>query len=199
MPIAAPSTTMMAAPPQICDGPRAIKGVVASVGGLEDQSRRDSKRGKRNEGGRDDNGSSDGRSIRVGSRGRNLVDRRKCILFSHSETLFSFLVADVRKADISPIGPFLVSRVQFELATEELPVDLFGRLDPDSVHIAKTASRSILGSMNDLALHWEHAVEVSRGLEWTDVAGTNRRLRRMPMGALRYANPIELVRERADR
>src|SRR5213594_489287 len=117
------------------------------------------------------------------------LDRRKCILFSHAETLFSFLVADVRKADIWPIGPFLVSRVEFELATEELPVDLFRRLDPDSAHITNTASRSILGSMNDLAFHWEHVVEVSRGLEWTDVAGTNRRLRRVPMGAIRYANP----------
>ena len=127
------------------------------------------------------------------------LDRRKCILFTHAETLFSFLVADVLKADVSPIGPFLVSRVEFELATEELPVDLFGRLDRDSVHIAKTASRSILGSMNDLAFQWEHTVEASGGLESTDVAGTNRRLRRMPMGAIRYAHPIDLVRERAER
>jgi len=127
------------------------------------------------------------------------LDRRKCILITHAETLFSFLVADVFKADVCPIGPFLVSRVEFELATEELPVDLFGRLDPESVQIARTSSRSVLGSMNDLGFQWEHTVQASGGLESTDVAGTNRRLRRVPMGAIRYAHPIDLARERADR
>jgi hypothetical protein len=125
------------------------------------------------------------------------LDRRKCILITHAETLFSFLAADVLKAGVSPIGPFLVDRIEFELATEELPVDLFGRLDPASVQIARTSSRSVLGSMNDLALHWAHAVHASGGLNSTDVAGTNRRLRRMPMGAIGHAQPIDLARTRA--
>lgn len=33
------------------------------------------------------------------------IERKKCILFAHAETLFCFLVTDVRKADYSPIGP----------------------------------------------------------------------------------------------
>ena len=127
------------------------------------------------------------------------LDRRKCVLITHAETLFSFLVAGVLKAEVSPIGHFLVSRVEFELATEELPVDLFGRLDPDSVQIARTSSRSILGSMNDLAFQWRRTVEMAGGLESTDVASTNRRLRRMPMGAIGHALPIDLARERARR
>jgi hypothetical protein len=127
------------------------------------------------------------------------LDRRKCVLIAHAETLFSFLVAGVLKGDVSRTGPFLVSRVEFELATEELPEDLFGRLDPDAVQIARTSSRSVLGSMNDLALQWKRAVEMTGGLESTDVAGTNRRLRRMPMGAIGHARPIDLARERARR
>lgn len=127
------------------------------------------------------------------------ADRRKCVLITHAETLFTLVAADVRKADLSPIGPFLVSRVEFELVTEELPVDVFGRLNPGSVQIARTSSRSVLGSMNDLAFQWEHAVGASGGLGSTDVADMNRRLRRTPMGAIGYARPIDLARALADR
>jgi len=42
--------------------------------------------------------------------------------------------------------------VELELRSEGLPLDSLGRLDPDSVQLAKTASRSILGFMNEMAV-----------------------------------------------
>jgi hypothetical protein len=70
------------------------------------------------------------------------LDRRKCVLFTHAETLFSFLVPDVLKADLANVGEFFMNHLEFELVTEELPLNCFGRLDRDAVHIAKTRSRS---------------------------------------------------------
>jgi hypothetical protein len=36
------------------------------------------------------------------------IDRRKCLLFTHATTLFPVFAADVRAADIRPIGPYAV-------------------------------------------------------------------------------------------
>ena len=86
------------------------------------------------------------------------VDRQKCLLLTHAGTLFSVFVAGVRKADLRPIGPYVVKVVEAELRSEHLPPDALGRLHPDAVRLAKTASRSILGFMNDIAVHCRYQV-----------------------------------------
>ncbi len=124
-------------------------------------------------------------------------DGRKCLLFTQADTLFSFLVPDVRKADITSIGRMLVGHIQFELATEELPVDSFGRFDPTAVHVVKTRSRSVLASMIDLAFCCEAAVEQNGGLASTEIAKLNRDLRRNPLSAIRPKFAIDLVTDMA--
>jgi hypothetical protein len=37
------------------------------------------------------------------------IERRKCLLFTHAGTLFPIFLADVRKVDLLPIGPYMVS------------------------------------------------------------------------------------------
>jgi len=69
------------------------------------------------------------------------IERRKCLLLTHAGTLFPVFVADVRKADLRPIGPYVVSLVEKHLHSEELAPDTLGRLTPDGVDVAKTASR----------------------------------------------------------
>ena len=39
------------------------------------------------------------------------IDRRKCLLLTHAGTLFPVFVPDIRKADIAPIGPYVVGRI----------------------------------------------------------------------------------------
>ena len=127
------------------------------------------------------------------------LDRRKCILFTHAPTLFAFLVPDVRKAKIVPIGGLLVDRAAFELVTEELPTGALGKLDPASVHVARTASRSVLGSMNEFAFQCETHVYIDGGLDVADIGRLNHRLRRIPMSVIGYRCPIDLAREYASR
>lgn len=59
------------------------------------------------------------------------------------------------------------------------------------VEIAPTASRSVLGSMNDFANHCRW-ISSDRGV--VDVRELEARLDELPCGALRYANPIEVTR-----
>ena len=49
------------------------------------------------------------------------INRQKCILLTHAGTLFSVFRAGVRRADLRPIGNYLVAAVESELRAENLP------------------------------------------------------------------------------
>lgn len=125
------------------------------------------------------------------------IDRRKCLLLTHAGTLFPVFVADVRKADITPIEPYVVSLVEEHLRSEGLASDTLGRLDPGDVHLAKTASRSILGVMNDTPLHARYRIEAMGGIDRCDTFFLNRFLRRaLHYRGGDYATPLGLVAQR---
>ena len=92
--------------------------------------------------------------------------------------------------------PSAVALIHNELRGESLPLDRFGVLDPGSVVPAKTASRSVLGYMTEMARFCGYAVAESGGLARSDVQALNRELRRelhlsrKPPG---YFVPIELA------
>jgi hypothetical protein len=124
------------------------------------------------------------------------LERRKCLLLAHAGTLFSVFVPGVRKADLLPIGATVVSLIHDQLRIEGVPVDRFGLLEPNSVDLAKTASRSVLGYMNEIGRFCECAVAARGGLARCSFDELNRELRRelhlsrQPPG---YFVPIELT------
>lgn len=116
---------------------------------------------------------------------------RKCVLLTHAGTLFSIFVPDVSVVDLRPFGRFVVPVVEAAMGSEGLPVDALGALDPDSEAVAKTASRSVLGCMNDLAIQCEYRIEDAGGLDRLDIDQLNRELRRTILGPLGNTYPIE--------
>jgi hypothetical protein len=124
------------------------------------------------------------------------LDRRKCLLLTHAGTLFPVLVADIHKRDLQPPGPFVAAHIAAALADERLPADLLGPLDPDAVRIARTASRSTLGFMNESAAACRYAVEAAGGLEHTDADALNRFLRRQLHNRDGYRQPLDLALDR---
>jgi hypothetical protein len=127
------------------------------------------------------------------------IDHRKCLLLVHAGTLFSVFAADVRKADLSVIGLAAVNLIQRELQSEDLPLDTFGSLDSAPVMLAKTASRVVLGYMNEMARYCEYAIADAGGLQRCDVQALNLELRRelhLSREAPGYRVSIELVRSR---
>ena len=79
---------------------------------------------------------------------------------------------------------------------ENLPAHTFGELGSEALVVAKTADRSVLGCMNDMAFLAEVAVVQSGDLVSLDNRALNRRLRRNINSARDYRRPIDLVRER---
>ncbi len=65
-----------------------------------------------------------------------------------------------------------------------------------TIMIAKTNSRSILGSMNDLAFQIKFIVHAMGGLVIADLSEINRQLNHIPMSAIKYSVGIEELRRR---
>jgi hypothetical protein len=124
------------------------------------------------------------------------LDRKKCLLLTHAGTLFSAFPAGVRTADLRPLGPYVVNAIEAELRSENLPPDTFGRLHPDAVRLAKTASRSTLGFMNEMAVHLRYEVADAGGLSHCNSSALNHHLRRTLHNRGGYVYPIELVAQR---
>ena len=82
------------------------------------------------------------------------------------------------------------------LLREQLPADTFGRTAPADVSLAKTADRSVLGCMNDMAFMCEAVTTRSGGLATANIADLNRALRRNINSARGYQPPIELTAQR---
>ncbi len=104
------------------------------------------------------------------------IERQKCLLLTHAGTLFSVFRVGVHVADLRPLGNYLVEAIDAELRAEGLPTDTFSALEPDSVQLAKTASRSTLGFMTEMAFELGWIIADKRGL--------------------RRSDPIELVHQR---
>ena len=126
------------------------------------------------------------------------IDRRKCLLLTHAATAFPVLALDVRVPALRDTGSFIVPLIAAALADEALAPDALGPLDPANIQIAKTASRRVLGFMNDTAFMIQIAIDNAGGIEHADASDLNHKLRRhlhrYPSG---YAQPIQLATDRA--
>jgi hypothetical protein len=124
------------------------------------------------------------------------IERQKCLLLTHSGTLFSVFRTGIRVADLRLLGDYVVKAIETELRAERLPAATFAQLDPSDVRIAKTASRSTLGYMKEMAFELEWSIASDGGLDRVDIDELNHALRRQLRSHGRdYARPIELVNE----
>lgn len=135
----------------------------------------------------------------VGSWHANLlsIERRKCVLFTHDMTLFSVFVVGLKRDDFDHIdhvfGQALFKTMllfDFEQAEIERMLDW-------SLHniYTKTNSRSVLGSMNDIAFHLQHHINVDGGLAYADLADLHRRINQIPFKAVGFRFPRECLKE----
>ena len=107
-----------------------------------------------------------------------IVERRKCLLLVHADTLFSVLDTNVRAAQLDHLGFYVATLVVDALASEGLTRTTLGPMDPSGMRVAKTASRSVLGHMNEMTFEAQQFIAQDGGLRHADPDGVNRRLRR---------------------
>ena len=126
------------------------------------------------------------------------VDRKKCVLFTNDLTLYSFLIHLVKKPLSAGLGELFRLGLLKSLMSDGLDDPQVRHMlgSQGSIIIAKTNSRSILGSMNDLAFQIKCIVHTMGGLVITDLSEINRQLNNIPMSAIKYNVGIEELRRR---
>lgn len=125
------------------------------------------------------------------------IDRRKCLLIVHAGTLFALFAADIHVSDLRPLERRIVDLLAAAMLEEGLPTDALGRLQPSDVRLAKTASRHVLGVMNQMAFEIGWHVDQAGGPGNIDVDALNSHLRRsLHTKDGDYRIPLELVHER---
>ena len=126
---------------------------------------------------------------RIGTQtSRGSIGARACCL-THSATLFTIFEADVTASGLRDTGQLVTGLIGRELRREGLQAGTFGDLERQEVLLAKTADRSVLGCMNDMAFLCEHAIAGAGVLARTGLAELNRSLRRNTNSARGYRPP----------
>jgi hypothetical protein len=127
------------------------------------------------------------------------LDGRKCLLLTHAGTLFTIFGSDVRAAQLRATRQLLTQLIEWELLGEGLPISAFGTLHDETLMIDRTADRRLLGCMNDMTFHCEHAIAVAGSLAVITLRLLNLQLHRNTNSSRAYERPIDLMSERISR
>ena len=134
----------------------------------------------------------------LGSWHANLIhiDRRKCVLFVNDKTLVNFITPDVSRAEIRNLNCLFKGYLRCVLADEGVIFPATEKImsEYDEVGYAKTNSKSVLGSMSDLAFHYKYHIQEEGGVHSSAIPDIIRKLNHMPMGAIEYTYPIEALK-----
>ena len=126
------------------------------------------------------------------------IERKKWVLFTNDQTLYSFFVRFVKR----PLLPDFTEVFRLGLFKSLMgegfaePLVEYAVRNHQNVVIAKTTNRTVLGSMNDLAFQIKCLIETMGGLAHADLSEVNRELNRIPMSAIKYRVSIDELRRR---
>lgn len=109
---------------------------------------------------------------------------------SNDKTLFNFIAPDVPRATIRELDKLFRNYLNCILADEDFAEAERTRIlsEYEEIGFANTRSKSVLGSMNDLAFHYIYSILEVGGVHSPEVPEIIRRLNRMPMGAEQWAH-----------
>lgn len=124
------------------------------------------------------------------------IDRRKCVLFTNEATLYSFMVYGVRKADLDDFGHFFMAYLGLNLEYEGFGDEIIEKVlkEDNQIGFGRTQSRSVLGSMNDLANQYWFYLKGHVDVSDFEMVQINQKINRTPMGPLGYAYGIEKLK-----
>lgn len=152
---------------------------------------------KRNGAKRSDLSEDEPKESYLGSWHANLIyiDRKKCLLFVNDKTLFNFIVPDISRAQIKELSNIFRVNLECVLAAEGVSPKAKTKImsEYSSIKYTNTNSKSILGSMNDLAFHYKYLIQSEGGVHSYAVPSIIKKLNHMPMGALEYVFSIDAM------
>ena len=127
-----------------------------------------------------------------------LCRRKKHLIFTHEQSRFSFVVPSIGRYDVRHIGQVFSKKLPKAMFYEEFGAAEIKAVSEqiNSISLAKTESRAVVGSMNEFIRHFKWYMEDELvGVE-PDITTINKKLNEMPMRVFkRYEIPIEKFRK----
>ncbi|MGI8905861.1 MAG: DUF6933 domain-containing protein [Candidatus Sumerlaeaceae bacterium] len=123
------------------------------------------------------------------------LERRKCILFTNAQTLYSCVALDVRKAQLANLLQFFGATLAPVMLADGFTRDQVRQVlhSLGDLHLDRTASRSILGCMNDFTRAIQYRVD-DLGLQYSDAVELGVRCNDTPIGGPNYKWPARELR-----
>ncbi len=127
------------------------------------------------------------------------LNKRKCLLFAHKSTLYTFLALDIVKKDLTDFPKFFRQHFTDQLLADQLIYpQTQSLLDSayESISLLQTDNeRKVIGSMNDCIFRIR--LYGARKGDTLTLSPTfvGHQLNRTPMGAIDYDHPIEKMKE----
>jgi len=119
--------------------------------------------------------------------------RKKCLIFTNTRTLFTFMSFGVNRARIKNLGELFCEGLGKALLDEGFDGALIQRLISEcrDIEFGKANNKSILGVMNDHVLNTKWLVWEDGGLGKCDISRLIKQHNRTPFSTNKYAIPIE--------
>ena len=127
----------------------------------------------------------------------SLTRKKNVLIFMNVKTLYSFFVTDIYRDDLDNIGKTFIFGMIASLENNGFERELIETIINEyaEFEIAKTKSKSILGSMNDHVNHYYSCFEKGSSSRIKTIEEFNKSIVTIPMGALKYKTPLEVFRE----
>ncbi len=110
------------------------------------------------------------------------IDRKKCIMFTHTLSLYTIALLGTRRATYDRLDQEFLKALSSQMQLDGIPEhQLVLPPEAPTLLFAKTNNRAVLGSMNDLAYHLDLTAEHEGGLSNLAPREVTRRLNYMPM------------------
>ena len=125
------------------------------------------------------------------------IQRRKCLMFTNSLSLYSVFIPGVRRSDFDQFDTFFIEHLAINLTSEGFNDFTNMRIKREfyPVIYAKTNNRSILGSMIELTFMAEVIIDECGGLENCDIKSVNLQINRTKLSAIGNRHPIDVFQD----
>lgn len=127
-----------------------------------------------------------------------VIDRRKCLMFMNERTLLSFISIGFKKSkglkhDIHEVFIHHLFNLYTLLG---LPLEGLNRVMDDYCEYgySKTASRKLLGNMNDLAKLYQATIAYNGGIEHCDLSEIIRSMNHTPQVSLNHQYSVDVAK-----
>ncbi|MGL4767556.1 MAG: DUF6933 domain-containing protein [Formosimonas sp.] len=116
--------------------------------------------------------------------------------FVNEKTASSFVIYGIKQSNMSDIHTLFLNGLLKFLMLQDVPSDKIDVIlkSYHELALTKTDNRSLMGTMNELAFHYDHAVYYEHGYKHCDLNGVIQSLNRIPFKALGFKYPVELLR-----